>query len=282
MISQQYVARILDASKNGDGRFVGPCLGFRVLAAQPQDSAGPSPTNQIGGYAKLVVEVKDARTNQVQLMEPSPGGWVDLSRPARIRVVAPQGWASPTARDWWLIQYGSEREDWIDPADVSVVPSQSAMGAHVRGSPLAMMYNGYFYLAGSTMKSGYPHLAVASHGFQLDSGVVAAGALVTVSLAFGSAEGVDMLSIVADNSAGAAPRDLNLETLDANDKVTVLNTTKLRTVAIGKTERINVGPSVGAAGPADVYAYNTVLPPYFAIKLAAGGAAAGRLIVALR
>lgn len=110
-----------------------------------------------------------------------------------------------------------------------------------------------------------------------DSGVVAGG--VAIASPIFDLTGVGGLTVVADNSAGAAIRDVTLEIMRGDG--TVVDTVTLRTVAIAAKERGVVGPQSGGAlgTPALNFAYPITLPTKARVNLAAGGAANGRLTV---
>ncbi len=109
-----------------------------------------------------------------------------------------------------------------------------------------------------------------------DSGVVAAGTAVPSPIF--DVTDVGGLTVIADNSAGAATRDVTLELMRGDG--TTIDTVTLRTVAIGAKERGGVGPQSGALGtPALNFAYPITLPTKVRLNLAAGGAANGRLTI---
>lgn len=110
-----------------------------------------------------------------------------------------------------------------------------------------------------------------------DSGLVAAGAAIASPIF--DASDVEGLTIVADNSAGAATRNVTLETILGDG--TVIDTLTLRTVAIAGKERGGVGPQSGGAlgTPALNFALPITLPTKVRVNLAAGGAANGRLTI---
>lgn len=116
-----------------------------------------------------------------------------------------------------------------------------------------------------------------SRRVEWDSGVVAAGAAIASPI-FDLTD-VKGLYVVADNSAGAATRNVTLETMLGDG--TVIDTVTLRTVAIAAKERGVVGPQSGGAlgTPALNFAYPITLPTKGRLNLAAGGAANGRLTV---
>lgn len=112
-----------------------------------------------------------------------------------------------------------------------------------------------------------------------DSGVVAAGAAID-SPVLDTTDATD-LYVVADNSAGAATRNITIDTLLPDGLAVIDSGLVLRTVAAGAKERGTVGPTnSGALGtPALNFSYPCTIPTRVRFHLVAGGAANGRLTI---
>jgi hypothetical protein len=112
-----------------------------------------------------------------------------------------------------------------------------------------------------------------------DSGVVAAGAVIdTPVLDVAQSDG---LYVVADNAAGAATRNVTMDTYLDDGATAIDSAFILRTVAAGAKERGTVGAlNSGALGtPALTFAFPCVMPSKVKLHFSAGGAANGRLTV---
>lgn len=118
-----------------------------------------------------------------------------------------------------------------------------------------------------------------SRRIEWDSGVVAAGAVIDSPIF--EVSDVDGLFIIADNSAGAATRNVTMDSY-LGDGATIIDTAlALRTVAAGAKERgeISVNGAGGLGTPALNFAFPITLPTKVRFHLVAGGAANGRLTV---